>query len=201
MLRAELLHFVTRFGDQTVVLPFIVLVAIVLVAAGARREALFWGAAMFLALFGALIAKIIFLPCSHLFPELNLHSPSGHTAAAVAAYGGFAMLWVKFSRDRLLRALIISAAIIGCFGIAVSRVLIEVHTVPEILLGGFIGLVAPALLMRMTPPDNEPVLRPTLLLLLAPLALVVLLPGVSLPIESTIDRLSTHLMAWLGLCG
>lgn len=201
MLRVELLHFVTRFGDQTVVLPFVAVVAIVLIAAGARREALYWCVAMFVALFGALIAKVIFLPCSHLFPELNLRSPSGHTAAAVAAYGGFAMLWVKFSQDRRLRAVFISAAIIGCFSIAASRVLIQVHTTPEVLLGGLIGLTAPALLMRMKPPENEPVLRPTLLLLLVPFALVVLLPGVSLPIENTIDRLSMHLMAWLGLCG
>lgn len=201
MLRAELLHFVTRFGDQTVVVPFIFLVAVVLIAAGARREAFYWCMAMFLALFGALVAKIIFLPCSHLFPGLNLRSPSGHTAAAVAAYGGFAMLWVKFSQDRLLRAVFISAAIIGCFGIAVSRVLIKVHTAPEVLLGGLIGLAAPALIMRMQPPENEPVLRPTLLLLFVPLAIVVLLPGVSLPIESAIDRMSVHLMAWLGLCG
>lgn len=197
---ADVLHFVTRFGDQTVVLPFIILVAVALAAAGARREALYWCIAMFIALFGALTAKVVFLPCSHLIPELDLRSPSGHTAAAFAAYGGFAMLWVKFSQDRRMRAAFISAAVIGCLGIAASRVLIHVHTTPEVLLGGFIGLSAPVFLARMKPPASEPTPRPTLLLLLVPLMLVLLLRGASLPIEGTIDQWSFRLMAWLGLC-
>ncbi|HEY4343867.1 MAG TPA: phosphatase PAP2 family protein [Parvibaculum sp.] len=201
MHRAEFLHFITGFGDQAVVLPFVAVVAIALAAMGARREALYWCVAIFVALFGALIAKIVFLPCGHLIPELDLRSPSGHTAAAVAAYGGFAMLWVKFSKDRRTRAMFISAAIIGCVGIAASRVLIHVHTMPEVLLGGFIGLSAPTFLARMQPPESEATPRPTLLLLLVPLVLVLALRGATLPVEGLIDHLSLQLMAWFGVCG
>jgi membrane-associated phospholipid phosphatase len=200
MFDASLLHFITKFGDQVVVLPFVVLVAVALAAAGARRETLYWCVAIFIALFGALVAKLVFLPCGHLFPALNLRSPSGHTTAAIAAYGGFAMLWVKFSKDPRMRLAFAVAAVAGCIGIAASRVLIQVHTMPEVFLGGLIGLSAPVFLYRVKPPEGEPTPQPTLLLLIVPFALVLFMGGTALPIEDTIGHAARWVAAMLGVC-
>jgi membrane-associated phospholipid phosphatase len=194
------LDFVTGFGDQSVILPFAAAVAIALAASGARREALIWCGAIFIALFATLVAKVLFLPCGHLIPLLGIRSPSGHTAAAIAAYAGFAMLWVKLAQDRWMRAAFISVALAGCLAIAVSRVLIGAHTTPEVLFGGLIGLASPVILAGVEPPASEPRPRPTLLLLLVPLILVLLFHGATLPIEGAIDVASMRLMAWLGLC-
>jgi membrane-associated phospholipid phosphatase len=197
---SKFLHFVTGFGDQGVVLPFVAAVAIALVAAGARREALYWCAAMVVALSATLALKLFFLPCGHLFPWLSLHSPSGHAAASIAAYGGFALLWAKLTRDRWLRVAFIASAFLFAIGIATSRVLIHVHTVPEVLLGGLMGLSAPAVLSRVERRMDEPTPRPLSLLLLLPLILVLLLHGASLPVEGKIQTFAAWAADTLGIC-
>lgn len=200
MHHTHLVTFVTGFGDQAVILPFVVTVAIALAAAGARREAFYWCVAIFAALLGSLVAKLFFIPCGHLFPGLDIRSPSGHTTATIAAYGGFAVLWAKLARDRRMTALFIGTAVVGCVAIALSRVLLGAHTVPEVLLGAAIGLVAPAILYRAEPPSTEPRPRPTLFLLLVPLALTFLLHGATLPVEDQIASFALKLMSSLGLC-
>lgn len=197
----------TQLGDQGVILPFVVSVAFVLVAAGARREALYWCAAIFAALFGSLLAKIVFIPCGHLIPGLDIRSPSGHTAASVAAYGGFAVLWAKFARTGSsvtscgMRGLLVGAASAGIVGIAVSRFMLGMHSVPEVLLGGLIGLAAPAILLRAEPPASEPRPRPAPWLLLLPIALAILLRGASLPVEDRIAAFAVKFMSTIGVCG
>lgn len=198
---SDLLTYVTQLGDQGVILPFVVSVAFVLVAAGARREALYWCAAIFAALFGSLLAKIVFIPCGHLLSGLDIRSPSGHTAASVAAYGGFAVLSAKFARDHSMRALLVGAASAGIVGIAISRFMLGMHSVPEVLLGGLIGLSAPAILYRAEPPASEPKPRPAPWLLLLPIALAILLHGASLPVEDRIAAFAARFMSALGICG
>ncbi len=199
--------YMTQLGDQGVILPFVVSVAFVLVAAGARHEALYWCAAIFAALFGSLLAKIVFIPCGHLLPGLDIKSPSGHTAASVAAYGGFAVLWAKLSGAGSsvtscgMRALLVGATAAGVIGIAISRFVLGMHTMPEVLLGGLIGLAAPAILLRAEPPANEPKPRPAPWLLLLPVALAILLHGASLPVEDRIAAFAARFMSALGICG
>lgn len=197
---SSFLHFVTGFGDQGLVLPFAVAVAIALAASGARRETLFWCAAMAFALSATLALKLFFLPCGHLFPQLNLRSPSGHAAASVAAYGGFAVLWARLAKGRWLRIAFVSGGILFAVLIAGSRVLIHVHTIPEVLLGGLTGLVAPAILSRIERRTDEPSPRPLLLVLLLPLFLTLFLHGTSLPVEGRIEKFALWVAGLLGVC-
>lgn len=200
---AQILTFMTELGDQAVILPFAATVAIALAAAGARREALLWCVAIFVPLFATLVAKIVFVPCGHLLPGLGIRSPSGHAAAAIAAYGGFAVLWAKFADDRRLQALFISTAFLASIGVAVSRVYLGAHSLSEVLIGSAIGLSAPALLWRMGPPADALSPRPRLvfLLLLLPLALAFLLRGRTLSVEGHIAAFAIRLMSALGVCG
>ncbi|MFZ2469315.1 MAG: phosphatase PAP2 family protein, partial [Parvibaculum sedimenti] len=106
----------------------------------------------------------------------------------------------QLARARWTRALFIAGALAGCGGIAASRILLHMHSAPEVLLGALIGLAAPIILYRVEPPASEPRPRPTLLLLLLPLCLVFILRGTTLPIESRIDQLSKALTAMLRIC-
>jgi membrane-associated phospholipid phosphatase len=199
---SPLTRFVTEFGDQAVILPFVITVAAVLLALGASREAAIWCLAIFLSLSGALLAKLVFIPCGHLLPVPGIRSPSGHAAAAIAAYGGFAVLWAKFATDTRLRALFVSAAVLGSLAIAASRIVLGAHTAGEVALGGLIGLAAPLLMARSGVQGARAAPRPhLLLLLLVPLLAALLLHGRTLSVETEIDRFALRLAAWLGICG
>jgi membrane-associated phospholipid phosphatase len=195
-----LLAFVTGFGDQSVILPFAAVVAIAFASNGARRAALIWCGAIFVVLFSTLVAKFFFLPCGHLFSGLGVRSPSGHTAASFAVYGGFATLQAKLSRERWVQVALIFAAFVACLAIAVSRVLLGAHTVPEAVFGGIIGLAAPIILVLVEPPSSEVRMRPPLLLLIVPFLLALLFYGETVPIEGLIDRVSNQIMGQLGVC-
>lgn len=200
MFSTRALYFITSFGDQAIILPFAAAVAIMLAAAGARRTTAVWCLALGVSWAGAFVAKLIFLSCGHLLPDLDVRSPSGHTAAAVAAYGGFAALWARRSEGRWTRALFIAGALVACGAIALSRVLLHMHSLAEVTLGTLIGLAAPVILYRSKSTATEPHSRPTLFLLLLPLCLIFLLHGATMPIEGLIGRMSRALTALFGIC-
>ena len=77
-------QFVTDFGDQAVLLPLAAGVTLVFALAGWRRGAVAWAAAVVGTLALMVVLKLVFLACGHLLPGSQLHSPSGHTAAAAA---------------------------------------------------------------------------------------------------------------------
>lgn len=197
---SHFLGFVTGFGDQGVILPFVAAVAVTLFAVHARREALYWSAAITASLLAALVAKIVFIPCGHLLPWLDIRSPSGHAAAAIAAYGGFAVLCARFARGRTAQMLFMALALIGGIGISLSRIYLHAHTVPEAVLGGALGFIAPAILYRVELPTAALKPRPVLLLLLLPLAVALLLHGVTLPVESRIAGIAEQISTLLGIC-
>lgn len=197
------ISILSAFGDQTVIIPFVLIVSFVLVIQGERRAALLWCATIFGVLFAMLIAKIVMIPCGYLLPEMSLRSPSGHAASAFAAYGGFAVLWARMLKPSPLRALVVAAFLIACVGIALSRPYLGAHTLAEILFGSIVGLAAPILLQRglekreMTQP-----VRPSafLLVLLIPLVLVVAMPRKKPDIEGWIADFAYKTAAWLNVC-
>src|SRR6267142_1179921 len=79
---------VTDFGDQAVVLPLAVGIALIFALSGWRRGALAWTAAIGSTLGLILFLKLRFFACDHLLTEARPGNPSGHTAAATALYGG-----------------------------------------------------------------------------------------------------------------
>src|SRR5690606_31734864 len=101
------IHILTNLGDQGLILPFVFTVAIGLWLSGARREAFIWLLAVGMALGSMLALKLIFLPCGHVVPSLNLRSPSGHAAAGFAAYGGFAVLEARLRQEAWQRIAIL----------------------------------------------------------------------------------------------
>ena len=84
------------------------------------------------------VLKIFFYGCP---PVSDMRSPSGHTGFSVLVYGGIALVTAVQTRGfcRILAVAIGSALILT---IAVSRLVLEIHTLPEVSLGFIIGMLS-----------------------------------------------------------
>jgi membrane-associated phospholipid phosphatase len=139
-------RFLTDFADQAVILPVVLAVALALAIQGWRRGALVWFGAVFATFAVMLLLKLIFLACWPLFGPMDIHSPSGHVAAATVVAGGLASL--------LLRRRITILPIAGLAGvvIGISRVTLGMHSLPEVVLGALVGLGGAAALLHFAGP-------------------------------------------------
>lgn len=181
--------FLTDFADQAVVLPVMLLVAAALALLGWRRGAAAWLVGVAGTLGVMLVLKLVFRACGELLPDVDLHNPSGHTAAAAVTYGGLVAMLGASGATALATAL--GAAVVFGF----SRVALGAHTPPEVLLGGAVGLAGVALLVRLAgrPP---PVRRRNFGLVAACLAAFLLFHGAHVHAETAIGRLARLLEVW-----
>ena len=185
------MRYLTDFADQAVILPLVLATAVALAAQGWRRGAFVWlvvVAATFLAM---LTLKLVFLSCSPLFEPMDVHSPSGHVAAATVVAGGLAGM---LSRRR---APILPAALLAAIVIGISRLVLGAHSLPEVILGALIGLTGAAVLQRFagTPPRLK----------IAPLIAVIVtvaavFHGLHLPAEAAIRHTALRAAQFIPAC-
>jgi membrane-associated phospholipid phosphatase len=138
------MRFLTDFADEAVVLPVAAVVLVALLALGWRRGALAWGFGVAGVLGVMLVLKLVTFACGWRVPWTDLSSPSGHTAAAAVVYGGLLALLVR--RD--LGGTIIAALAGGAFALVfgLTRLALQVHTVPDVVVGAAIGVTGAVLL-------------------------------------------------------
>lgn len=176
----------TDFGDQAVLLPLAVSVGLGLVLLGWRRGALAWSAAIG-ATFGTMfVLKLSFLACGHLLPGLGLRSPSGHTAASAAVYGGlFALaMTLAVGHRRWTLVCAVSMAIV----IGASRLALGVHTGLEVVIGGAVGICGAYCAVTFAgPPPTTVRFRG---MAAVSLTLLVLFHGFHMPAEAAIGALA-----------
>jgi membrane-associated phospholipid phosphatase len=179
-------RFITDLGDQAVVLPIAVVTGLVFVLSGWWRGALAWGLGIGGALCLMLAVKLGFLACGHLLPALRLNSPSGHTAAAAAIYGGLAGLLMRSNLSG--KYWVLSCAVVVAIVVGATRLELGVHSLPEVVAGGVIGTSGAfvAVAAAGTPPSLLRMRR------VVALGLVVLffLHGFHLSVEPTIRVLA-----------
>lgn len=185
------MRYLTDFADQAVILPVVFAVAIVLAAQGWRRGALTWLIVVGTTFFATLSFKLMFLSCSPLFGPMDVHSPSGHVAAATVVSGGLAGMFTRRGTS------ILPAAVMAAIVIGVSRLVLGVHSLPEVMIGALLGLAGAAALMRFAGPP--PRLKP------APLIAVVvivaaLFHGLHLPAEAAIRHTAFRAAQYIPAC-
>lgn len=158
------MKFLTNFGDQAVVLPLILIIGLLLLMLGWWRGAIGWFLAVPGTLGTVLSLKIIFYACHQVLPDWGVRSPSGHTASATVVYGSLLALFSEGSLDRsrtplrnawhLLLVALAALLLAALFGF--SRVDLGVHTVPDVLVGGIVGILGAVVFVLMAgrPPRN-----------------------------------------------
>lgn len=185
------MEYVTDFADQAVMLPLAATVALALALSGWWRGCGAWVLCVVAVLGTIAVLKYVFYACSNVLGSSGISSPSGHTAAAAMIMGGATVMLL---RERVpgwvLAALPVALAVV----FAISRIVVHAHTVPEVIVGGIIGLIGTACLYGVAGP--RPAGRRWPAVLAAALVLVGL-HGLRLHAETTLHNFA--LFTWLPL--
>ena len=190
--------FFTDFADLGLVLPLAVVVALALVAVGSRREALAWSLAV-AGTFGAmLLLKVAVFAWAGAQDGSGLENPSGHAASGVVIYAGLLALVGERFAPRVPVVLLAGTLIGLLFGL--SRVALRYHTVPDVLVGGAVGLAGALVLVRLAGPrrPDAPAYRHAVVAAVA-LAAVLALHGRRLHAEAELRSFAAEIgSGWRG---
>ncbi len=185
------MRYLTDFADQAVILPLVFAIAITLAVQGWRRGALIWLAVVAVTFFATMALKLAFMACSPVFGGLDIHSPSGHVAAAAVVTGGLAAMLTP-RRTSILPAALLAGIVIG-----VSRLALGVHTVPEVIAGALIGLAGAAALLRFAGPPPKLKIVPLIGGIVVVAAVV---HGLPLPAAAAIRRTAFQAARFIPAC-
>jgi membrane-associated phospholipid phosphatase len=182
------MNYITDFADQAVVLPVAFAVGLALLAQKWWAGALAWGVTIIGTFAVMLLLKLLLIPCG----AEQIHTPSGHVAAATVVTGGLAAM-LRRRRGVVLPVALLTAVIIGA-----SRLVLEVHTWPEVSVGALVGMAGASLMPRLAgkPPPTLSVSR---LVVIAVLVAAVF-HGLHMPAEAQIHSTAWRLAHYLGVC-
>lgn len=184
---------VSDFGDQALILPFAIGIGLLLALSGWRRGALTWAGAIGATLMLILLLKLRFFACGDILDHASRGNPSGHTAAAAAVYGALAGLVARAIWDNGTWSA--AAAIVTALSVAAiigqSRLLLDRHTVTEVVWGGGIGM-AGAAGFAVVSGSPAGALRIGRIVLAGGIA-IILLYGARISAEGTIKSIAPHL--------
>jgi uncharacterized protein (TIGR03382 family) len=181
----RLLYAVTEFGDAALLLPLAALVLVWLLLRRSRLAA-WWAVAVALCVGLTAAAKIYSYGCP---PVSDIKSPSGHTAFSILIYGALAAIAAApGGGPRRIAAIGIGAGLIAA--IAISRLLLSIHTLPEIVCGVMIGAASLAVFVTRYVRSPQPKVWP---LLLTIGLVMILLHGQELHAEELLHRITGYL--------
>jgi membrane-associated phospholipid phosphatase len=183
------MRYITDFADQAVVLPVVLAICLALLSQGWIRGALAW-AATIIGTFSVMLAlKVVLIPCG----MGELHTPSGHVAAATVLAGGLAATLRRRGGSVVLPVSLLAAAIIGA-----SRLVLGMHTWPEVVLGALVGIVGASIMRRLAgaPP---PELNAWRLVMIAGVVAAIF-HGLHMPAEAEINSTAWRLARLLDVC-
>ncbi len=183
--------FLTDFADQAVMLPLAAVIGLMLALSGWWRGCAAWSFAVVGVLGTIALLKYVFFACFSILGASGIHSPSGHTAAAGMIMGGGLVL---FLRSRLPAAALATIPVSFAVLFGLSRLAVHAHSVPEVLLGGAIGLAGVAVLALLAGPRPPARGWPAAL---AAVAVLVGLHGLRLHAEAALHGFA--LFTWLPL--
>ena len=194
------LSFVSDFGDTAVTLPLAAILALYLWRAQSAAPSASALRSLALCLWAIALLKMTFIACRPHWAN-GLVSPSGHAAVSLTVYGMAAtVLAASASGWWRLSLIAVAAALITA--IAISRVLLDVHTAAEVLVGLLVGGAAlgvfAARYCRTEPPDLGR--RRAILLALVLIVPLAVLHGERLPAERWVRQTAVKLRTDFGLC-
>jgi membrane-associated phospholipid phosphatase len=179
------LHGLTDFGDAAVLMPVAAAILIWLLFSNLRC-AWWWTVAVVVCVGLTAALKIDFYGCP---PSPALHSPSGHTGFSVLVYGAIALV-AAAQATGVGRVLAAAVGIGVVFSVAASRILLEIHTLPEIGMGLLIGGISLSLFARVYLQYPTKQVWP---LFVAAVILIAMLHGHELRAEEVLHRITAYL--------
>lgn len=134
----HLVHLITDFGDAALLVPASAMLLAYLLYVRSARTAGIWAVTLALCACLTVFAKLALYTCGSEFSFADLRSPSGHTSVSVTFYGCCALM-MSADKERSTRLLLIAGSAIIAVAIAMSRVVLEAHTVADVVAGFSIG--------------------------------------------------------------
>jgi membrane-associated phospholipid phosphatase len=122
-------------GDAAVLLPLAAMILLWLLLGRALRAAAGWVVSVLFCGGATAALKILFWGCP---PFAEMHGPSGHTSLATLVYGAIALI-IAIESGGWRRRIAAAGGVGAILAIAVSRVMLHQHSLPEVILGCFIG--------------------------------------------------------------
>jgi len=197
------MHLITNLGDIAVLLPASLGLIAYLAWIGRRRDAAAYVAALAVCLTAALFAKLALAACGGDHAVFDVESPSGHAAVAATFYGCVASL-LATGRATGWRLALYAGASALVLSIGASRVALEAHTVPEIVIGVLIGVMSIALFNALRVATERLELSSQTVVRMSPFAvlyaLCLLLLAGHWTAEPFIDAIAARLGANMHLC-
>jgi membrane-associated phospholipid phosphatase len=194
---------VTNLGDLIVLLPASLGLLVFLARFGARQDAIAYVAATAVCLTGALAAKLALAACGEGHAIFGVESPSGHAAFAATFYGCLAALFAS-GRPVAARLALYGGATTLILSIATSRVALEAHTRPEVVVGLLIGVGSVALFNAVRTKPERLDLTPEAMMRMSPFAALFALCWLVLAgrwtAEPYIDAIAVQFGLGLHLC-
>jgi membrane-associated phospholipid phosphatase len=181
-------NFVTDFADQAVLLPLALVVALCLGISGWWRGAAAWLVGVGATLTLMLVLKLAFIACG---PDQILRSPSGHTAGAAVVFGGI-MVVLGAPRRWAVPAAGLAALVIGG-----SRLVLDVHTPLEVMVGAAAGVGGAALIASMAGATPKFSRNRTAI---AALIVIVIFHGMRMPAEAHIRGFAERVALYFPAC-
>jgi membrane-associated phospholipid phosphatase len=189
-----LLHAITNIGDAAMLAAFVALAGTYLLWAGSRKSAGILVLSLLAAAGAIFILKIAFLGCWVKTPFYDLRSPSGHAALSAAVLGTLAaILSTQLENREKWVPYIILVPLIAL--IALSRVLLGMHSPEEAFVGLFIGGCVATAACIILKHSDVPKVDSRLIVIVAVLVVIVF-HGTWSSIESTLRDISK----WLSNC-
>jgi membrane-associated phospholipid phosphatase len=190
------MRFITNFGDAAVLLPVAAAMFVWLLIEVGRRQALMWGLAFLVAGGGIALLKIGIFACGS--PGGALESPSGHTSLSTLVYGGIALVAGSESEARARPAVGAAGALLIA-AIALSRIILGVHSASEVAVGLVTGAVALGVFAHSYL-GGRAVGRGAWLLVIGAATIAALMHGHPAKLEPMWHEIAAYLRLHTGLC-
>jgi membrane-associated phospholipid phosphatase len=141
----------TAIGDSKVMLPAAAFILAWLASAGARKAAFWWCALFGAAFVLVVLTKLAFIGWGIGIPALDFTGISGHSMRATAIIPVLVFLIFQQSRPHPQRLAVATGFLLGLL-IAMSRVMVDAHSVSEAVAGAVLGTATSAAFLRIAAP-------------------------------------------------
>jgi membrane-associated phospholipid phosphatase len=139
----HLVHLVTNLGDSALLVPASAVLLAYLLYIRSGRTAGIWATTLVLCACLTIVAKLALYTCGAEPSLADLRSPSGHTSLSVTFYGCCALM-AGADKDPSMRWLLLFGSVATTVAIAISRVVLQAHTIGDVAAGFAIGLLCVA---------------------------------------------------------